>query len=88
MRVAVKAFAMLPGKLGNRCPDLLPTGFHAGMPFLVELTAGAVVNDVLSELKLEEGEVLNVFVNGRSVTLETPLSDRDELGLFPPVGGG
>jgi molybdopterin synthase sulfur carrier subunit len=37
-------------------------------------------------------EHIHVFVNGREISflngLETPVSDRDTLDVFPPVGGG
>ncbi len=37
-------------------------------------------------------EHIHVFVNGRDMSflngLETPVTDRDTLDVFPPVGGG
>ncbi len=37
-------------------------------------------------------EHIHVFVNGREISflngLDTPISDRDTLDVFPPVGGG
>jgi molybdopterin converting factor small subunit len=88
MKVTVRAYAMLPAKLARRCPERLPPGFHAGMPLTIEITDSEVVETLLSELKLGKSEVLNVFVNGRSMALDAPLSSGDEVGLFPPVGGG
>ena len=88
VKVTVRVYAMLPGKLARRCPERLPVGFHAGMPFGVEITGPPIPASVLTELKLRREEVLNVFVNGRSTAMEAPLSAGDEVGLFPPVGGG
>lgn len=79
MRVRVKLFATLP--------KLVP-GTTAGVSFDVELPAGATVGDLVSQLELPADEVRMVFVNGRARLAEWALNQGDEVGIFPPVGGG
>lgn len=43
---------------------------------------------LLNRLKLSVDEVRMIYVNGRSRQLDWQLRDEDEVGLFPPVGGG
>jgi molybdopterin converting factor small subunit len=55
----------------------------------VEIESGATVDSVLKKLELPAGRVHLVMVNG---TMEhdraRPLSEGDDLTLFPPVAGG
>jgi molybdopterin converting factor small subunit len=39
-------------------------------------------------LGLPDDVVRVVFVNGRARPRDWALSDGDELGIFPPIGGG
>jgi molybdopterin synthase sulfur carrier subunit len=59
-----------------------------GQPFPVALAEAATVADLINELGLPEEEVKLMFVNGRSCELDHVLSEGDEIGIFPPVGGG
>jgi molybdopterin converting factor small subunit len=77
--VHVKLFATLR----NRRP-----GLGIGEAFPVELADGATVADLIQQLDLQEVEVKLVFVNGIVRDKFHPLADGDELGIFPPVGGG
>jgi molybdopterin converting factor small subunit len=54
----------------------------------VELAEGATVRDLLVELDLPDTEVKVVFVNGIVRKEKDALSHDDEVGIFPPVGGG
>jgi molybdopterin converting factor small subunit len=63
-------------------------GMGIGEAFPVELLDGATVGDLVEELDLPESEVKVVFVNALYRELEHVLVDGDELGIFPPVGGG
>jgi molybdopterin synthase sulfur carrier subunit len=54
----------------------------------VELPHGATVGDVVEHLRLPPNQVRVVFVNGIVRSKEHPLADGDEVGVFPPVGGG
>jgi sulfur-carrier protein len=63
-------------------------GIGLGEPFAVDLPQGATVGDLIQELALPEREVKLVFVNGRLREKDHVLADGDQLGIFPPVGGG
>jgi molybdopterin converting factor small subunit len=63
-------------------------GLEIGESFAVELPGGATVGQLIQLLGLPEREVKTVFVNGRSQPQDHILADGDELGIFPPVGGG
>jgi len=79
MRVHVRLYAGLPRLL---------TDVKSGVPFEVGLVEGATVADLLLQLQVPYEAVKVAFVNGRSRSMEHLLGDGDEVGLFPPVGGG
>jgi len=79
--VKVKLFATLRHLAG-------PPGLGIGQPFPAELPAGATVGQLIERLRLPPDEVKIVFVNGLTRTPDHVLADGDELGIFPPVGGG
>jgi molybdopterin synthase sulfur carrier subunit len=61
-------------------------GIGEAMP--VELPEGTTVGQMLDHLRLPADEVKVVFVNNVVRGGEHVLSDGDEAGVFPPVGGG
>jgi molybdopterin synthase sulfur carrier subunit len=63
-------------------------GLGIGEAFPVELPEGATVGDLVRHLGLPEKEIKIVFVNALVRELDHVLADGDELGMFPPVGGG
>ncbi|HEX2986693.1 MAG TPA: MoaD/ThiS family protein [Chloroflexota bacterium] len=65
----------------------LPT-LSVGQSAELSLPEGATVADTLDHLGIPRVEVRNSFVNGLQRELDWPLHDRDELALFPPIGGG
>lgn len=79
MQVRVKLFATLR----RYYPDL---GIGEGMD--VELPDGATVEQLVRHLGLPADHVRVAFVNGIARDDAHPLADGDEVGLFPPVGGG
>ncbi len=79
MEVRVKLFATLR----DRFPEL-----GIGEAMKVEMPKGATVGDLVSKLGLPPEEVKLVYVNGRLRGWDHALSDGDEVGIFPPVGGG
>ncbi len=79
--VQVKLFATLRNRAG-------PTGLGIGQAFPVELPEGATAGHLVDHLGLPPEEVKILFVNGLTRTLDHVLADGDELGIFPPVGGG
>ena len=79
MKVRVKLFATLR--------DLFP---HLGIgePMEVEMPDGSTVADLIARLQIPRNEVKLVYVGGRLKGDEYVLQDGDEVGIFPPVGGG
>ena len=78
--MVVRLYAALAGK---RSP-----GIRAGDPIGTVLPDGAAVADLLSRLGLTTADVQTAFVNGRAQPLDHVLVEADEVGIFPPVGGG
>jgi len=59
-----------------------------GVTLSLELPDGARVRDVIAHYRLPEDEVKLAYVNGIYQEPDFVLHDQDEIGLFPPVGGG
>jgi molybdopterin converting factor small subunit len=79
MRVCVKLFATL----GRYHLGSLP-----GTPFEVELPEAAELADLIRWLALLPDEVKIIYVNGRTQPVGYVLQPGDDVGIFPPVGGG
>jgi molybdopterin converting factor small subunit len=77
--VQVRLFATLR----RQFPDL---GIGEAMP--VELAEGATVDQLLAKLQLPEGQAKIIVVNNTIQQGDGALTDGDEVGIFPPVGGG
>ena len=80
MFIQVKLFATLA--------VFSPSGGKAGSPFRMELPEGTALQQLVHRLQLPSEEVKLCFVNGRLQELERTLRDGDEVGIFPPIGGG
>ena len=63
-------------------------GLELGEAFPIELPEGATVGDLTREIGLPDSEVKLVFVNALFREPAHELADGDEVGIFPPVGGG
>jgi sulfur-carrier protein len=63
-------------------------GQQAGIPFNSEIPEGITLADLMGLLKLPEEEVKLSFVNGRLQPAEYKLQNNDDVGIFPPIGGG
>jgi sulfur carrier protein ThiS len=59
-----------------------------GEAFEVEVPAGGTIADLFEALGIRANEVKVAFVNGRARADVYRLSPGDEVGIFPPVGGG
>ncbi len=79
MHVKVKLFASLTAMVPGSTP---------GTPVDVELPPESDVRDLVSRLNLPEDALRVIFVNGRAEGMERVLRETDEVGLFPPIGGG
>lgn len=54
----------------------------------LDVEEGETVLSVMQRLGVPRDEVKIIFINGRHVTDDTTLKEKDRLGLFPAVGGG
>lgn len=79
MEVKVKLFATL----GEFAPD-----GESGKPFKVEVDQGATLKALLDRLDIPLESVRVRFVNGRARKVDYVLEPDDEVGFFPPIGGG
>jgi molybdopterin synthase sulfur carrier subunit len=79
MRVRVKLFATLRRYAENE---------KAGVPFEVELAEAATLQELLIQLKIPVEEAKITFVNGVIQELDYVIKTGDEVGIFPPIGGG
>jgi sulfur-carrier protein len=59
-----------------------------GTPFEMTLPDNARLNDLVEQLNLPADLVKITFVNGIAQSLDFSLKDGDEIGIFPPIGGG
>jgi len=51
-------------------------------------TPGMTVGSLVTALKIPEGEVQTVFVNGLVTDFSRVLTDGDRVGIFPAIAGG
>lgn len=88
MQVCARVYATLAKSAAANLAGGQAQGMRAGTPFNVVLADGSTLNDLIAVLGLPEGKVRVAFVNGRVQALGFVLSPGDEVGLFPPIGGG
>ena len=88
MNIRVKLYATLIQIVPQAILDRYPQGIRAGSPMDVDLPEGSTLVDVVDHFALPKEKVRVVFVNGRAKPLAYHLVPGDEVGLFPPVGGG
>jgi molybdopterin converting factor small subunit len=79
----VKIFITLSTTLRGRVPDYDP---EQGLT--LEADGPATVRTLAETLGLPLKEVKVVMLNGRHADLEDPVTDGDQVALFPAVGGG
>jgi sulfur carrier protein ThiS len=80
IHVNVKLFASLA--------TYAPPEIGPGQIFPVELPDKSNIAALMKELGIPEREVKVAFVNGRARADVYRLKEDDEVGIFPPVGGG
>jgi len=79
----ITVYVRLFATLRQYFPDL-----KIGEVMPVELPEGATVGQMLEQLGLPTNEVKMVFVNNIGRGDDSPLAAGDEVGIFPPIGGG
>jgi sulfur carrier protein ThiS len=60
----------------------------SGKRFVMEITEGTKIRDLLAQMKLPKEAVKIIFLNGVHASADATLRDGDRLGIFPPVAGG
>lgn len=56
--------------------------------FALDLASGATVETLVKRLKIPQNVKMIILVNGRRADNGTPLTDADEIRVFPPIEGG
>jgi sulfur-carrier protein len=88
MQVIVRLYATLAHRVAEPIRAQQPEGIGPGTPITLDLPEGSTLADLAVHLALSQDQVKLIFVNGRSRELEDRLQPGDEVGLFPPIGGG
>jgi molybdopterin converting factor small subunit len=88
MKVSVKLFASFTKTVSDVILAQHPQGIRAGIPIEVELPSNSTLADLAEILALPREQIKVTFVNGISRELDHRLHSGDEIGIFPPVGGG
>ena len=68
--------------------DQYPQGLRVGLPVNMELTDNSSIADLLRHLGIDREISLIIFVNGKARNRDYELVNEDQIGIFPPVGGG
>ncbi len=79
MQVTVKLFA----SLARFSPDE-----QSAVPFIVDLGQSSTLQQLIDQLGMPASELKIAFVNGLICDLDWVLQPGDQVGIFPPVGGG
>jgi sulfur-carrier protein len=66
----------------------LSPGGKAGAPMELDLPEGATIQELINFLKIPEEETKVAFVNSLIRDKDYRLEPGDQVGIFPPVGGG
>lgn len=79
MKVYVKLYATLTKYAG---------GHIMHEPMEVEVSEGSRLAELYDRLGIPDDEVKSAFVNSTMQPPDYTLQDGDQVGIFPPVGGG
>lgn len=79
MEVKVKLFA----SLGKYAPDKEPA-----KAFIYEIQEDDTLRSLAKKIGIPEEEIKICFVNAHSRKMDHELAHNDEVGFFPPIGGG
>ncbi|NTU75509.1 MAG: MoaD/ThiS family protein [Anaerolineaceae bacterium] len=80
MHITVKLFANLKA--------FAPVKGISGTPFEMEVPEPFTLGELIELLHLPAEEVKINFVNGITQPLDWLLQPGDQIGIFPPIGGG
>ncbi len=79
MNITVKLFA----SLGQYSPE-----GESAKPFTFDIEQGDSLKSLVRTLNIPEEDIRIKFVNGRTQDWDYRLQHDDEVGFFPPIGGG
>jgi molybdopterin synthase sulfur carrier subunit len=88
MLVYVKLFANLIKSVSGPFLEQNRQPLRTGARLEVELPAGSSLAELVDYLGLPPELVKLTFVNARARDLDYRLESGDEVGIFPPIGGG
>jgi sulfur carrier protein ThiS len=88
MKIYLKVFATLADKLSESLKDQFPKGFKPGSAIELEMPAETSISALIEKLELQDKGGLLVFVNGRAKHNGYMVREGDQIGIFPPIGGG
>ncbi len=88
MTINLKVYATLVKKLSDDFKEKFPDGLKAGTIVKLDLPDGSDVHKLFERLNLDRKNGLLTFINGRAQHRDYKLKEGDEIGLFPPIGGG
>jgi molybdopterin converting factor small subunit len=54
----------------------------------IELPEGSTLKSLIEGLLIPPGEAKIIFINGRHAGGDERLREGDQIGIFPPLGGG
>jgi molybdopterin converting factor small subunit len=79
MHIQVKLYASLSRFSAGEIP---------ASPFEVEINEGASLQELIDCLNIPPEEAKVAFVNGVVQQMDWKLKPGDQVGIFPPIGGG
>ncbi len=79
MKITVKLYASLAR---------FSAGGLAGTPFEVNIPVSTHLQQLVEQLGIPGEETRVAFVNGLVRDMDWELQPGDEVGIFPPIGGG
>lgn len=88
MNIYVKLYATLTKSVSEAILAKYAHGISAGSRLDVSLPEGSILEDLVTHLDLPREQVKVIFVNGQIRDLDYQLQPEDEIGIFPPIGGG
>lgn len=81
--ITLKLFATLSRFMPEKKENELP-----GIPRQIKIPHNSTLSDLIILLKIPADEVKLCYVNGVYQEINYRLQENDEVGIFPPIGGG
>ena len=88
MQLKIRLYAELVRNLSAEIRQGNSEPIRSGVPFEISAPDDFSIADLIGYLDLPMDSVKVVFVNGRARELDWHLEPRDEVGVFPLIGGG